>query len=112
MKTYLEYKAGPAILDMIREEGLKPERVRVFAGPAGGPKWFVSVGFDKALIKSRLLERGNRVLLAGVRWRVEVPCHGLARTSERMREFKNSLFSEHLLQQDTPASVYGTAEEC
>jgi hypothetical protein len=66
MKTYLEYKAGPAILDMIRDEGLKPDKIRVFTGPAGGPKWFVSVGFDKALMKSRLLGRGgNRVLLAG-----------------------------------------------
>jgi hypothetical protein len=44
---------------------LPPARIKAFAGPAGGPKWFVSVGFDRALIKSGLLNNGNRVLLAG-----------------------------------------------
>lgn len=66
MKRYLEYRAGQDILDMVREEGLAPERIKVFAAPAGGPKWFVSVGFDRALVKSRLLQQNQgRVVLAG-----------------------------------------------
>jgi hypothetical protein len=107
MKTYLEYKAGPAILDMIREEGLKPERVRVFAGPAGGPKWFVSVGFDKALMKSRLLERGgNRVLLAGASagaWRcLAMACRDPLSAYENLRiAYSRNIFTA----QDTPLSV-------
>ena len=110
MKTYLEYKAGPAILDMIREEGLKPERVRVFAGPAGGPKWFVSVGFDKALMKSRLLGRGgNRVLLAGASagaWRcLAMACRDPLSAYENLRiAYSRNIFTA----QDTPLSV-GTA---
>jgi len=40
--------------------------VNVFAGPAGGPKWFVCVGLDKAFIRTRFLQRPGRwVLLAG-----------------------------------------------
>jgi len=65
MAQYLNYKAGPGLLDMIREEGLDPRKVRVFTGPAGGPKWFVSVGFDRALMESRFLGESGRVLLAG-----------------------------------------------
>jgi len=63
--NYIQYKAGASILPIIRDEGLRPERIRVFAGPAGGPKWFVSVGFDRAIIKARFLEKGGRVILAG-----------------------------------------------
>jgi hypothetical protein len=66
MKTYLHYRAGPAVIDMIRQEGLNPRKIKVFAGPAGGPKWFVSVGFDKTLIRTRFLEgTDGKTLLAG-----------------------------------------------
>ena len=66
MGTYLHYKAGSGIIDLIRSEGLRPERVKVFAAAAGGPKWFVCVGFDRALIRNRFLEHKNSpVLLAG-----------------------------------------------
>lgn len=66
MTTYLHYRAGPEILEMIRDGGLDPETIRVFAAPAGGPKWFVSVGFDRALMKSGFLRRADgKVLLAG-----------------------------------------------
>ncbi len=34
-------KAGSQALEIIRDEGLRPERVRVVAGAAGGPKWLV-----------------------------------------------------------------------
>jgi hypothetical protein len=66
MKTYLQYRAGPKALSMILDEGVAPEKIKVFAAPAGGPKWFVSVGFDRALIRSRFLSQGKeKVLLAG-----------------------------------------------
>lgn len=66
MKNLLKIKAGPAVLAMVQDEGIRPERIRVFAGPAGGPKWFVSAGFDRGLIKSGFLtSSGKRVVLAG-----------------------------------------------
>lgn len=107
MKTYLEYKAGPAILNMIRDEGLKPEKVRVFSGPAGGPKWFVCVGFDKALIKSRLLGRGGkRVLLVGASagaWRcLAMACRDPLSAYEKLRiAYSRNIFTAL----DTPLSV-------
>jgi len=107
MKNYLEYKAGPAIVDMIRQEGLKPEKVRVFAGPAGGPKWFVSVGFDQALMKSGFLGRGgNRVLLAGASagaWRcLAMACRDPLSAYEKLRiAYSRNIFTRR----DTPLTV-------
>jgi hypothetical protein len=90
VKSYLNYRAGPAIFDMIRQEGLDPARVRALASPAGGPKWFVCVGFDRALMRSRLLERAHpRVLLVGSSagaWRcLTMACKDAREAHERLR---------------------------
>ena len=42
-------KAGPRALALIREEGLRPERIRVMAGAAGGPKWLVLYHLDRLI---------------------------------------------------------------
>jgi hypothetical protein len=112
MKTYLEYKAGRAILEMIRQEGLKPEMMRVLSGPAGGPKWFVSVGFDKALIKSDFLARGrNRVLLVGASagaWRcLAMACRNPMSAYENLRiAYSRNIFTVR----DTPLTVRAALE--
>ncbi|HXW69383.1 MAG TPA: hypothetical protein VEJ88_07215 [Dissulfurispiraceae bacterium] len=105
--SYLQYKAGPSILGLIRDEGLSPKRVRVFAGPAGGPKWFVSVGFDRMLIKSRFLQRGSeRVVLAGASagaWRcLTMACADPLDAHERLRiAYSRNIFTA----EDTPESI-------
>jgi hypothetical protein len=43
-------KAGHQALAIIRDEGLKPERIRVVAGAAGGPKWLVLYHLDRLLL--------------------------------------------------------------
>ena len=107
MKHYLGYKAGPGVLAMVREEGVPPRRVRVFAGPAGGPKWFVSVGFDKALIQARWLEdAGHRVLLVGSSagaWRcLAMACRDPLTVYERLRiSYSRNTFTAA----DTPITV-------
>jgi len=107
MSRYLHYKAGPAILSLIRHEGLDPRRIAVFAAPAGGPKWFVSVGFDKALMSSGLLGRGGgRVLLAGSSagaWRcLAMACASPPEAYENLRlAYSRNVFTEH----DTPATI-------
>lgn len=104
----LRFKAGPGILNLIRDEGLKFERVRVFFGPAGGPKWFTSVGFDKVLIKKKLLEKSyfNRVLLAGSSagaWRcLAMACKDPLRAYEKLViAYSRNIFTS----QDTPESL-------
>ncbi|MFH1114915.1 MAG: hypothetical protein V1792_13470 [Pseudomonadota bacterium] len=108
MTQYLEYRAGRGILDMIREEGLVPERIKVFAAPAGGPKWFVSVGFDRAIIENRFFQRGKgrRVLLAGSSagaWRcLTMAGRNPAEAHERLRiAYSRNVFTR----KDTPESI-------
>jgi Patatin-like phospholipase len=48
----LVIKAGPKALALIRDEGLRPERIRVLAGAAGGPKWLVLYHLDRLLFSS------------------------------------------------------------
>jgi hypothetical protein len=45
----LSVYAGPQALDIIRDEGLRPERVKILVGAAGGPKWLVLHGLDRRL---------------------------------------------------------------
>lgn len=107
MKDYLHYKAGSQILNLVREEGIKPERIRVFTAPAGGPKWFVSVGFDRALITSRFLQKGGRtVLLAGASagaWRcLAMACQDPRSAYEKLRlAYSRNVFTG----QDTPVTI-------
>ncbi len=104
--NYIRYKAGPSILPIVREEGLAPERIRVFAGPAGGPKWFVSVGFDRAIIKSKFLERAEKVILAGASagaWRcLTMACADPLDAHERLRiAYSRNVFTKL----DTPETI-------
>ena len=61
----IRIRAGKKILGMIREEGLRPERISAFVGPASGPRWTVTAGLDLALADSGFLESTRRVLLIG-----------------------------------------------
>jgi hypothetical protein len=105
--AYLAYRAGPQVLSLIRDEGLDPRRVRVFAAPAGGPKWLVSVGFDRAIIRSRFLAEGSgRVLLAGSSagaWRcLSMACSNPLEAHERLRMvYSRNAFTR----QDTPRTI-------
>ena len=104
--SYLRYKAGPSILPLIRDEGLRQERIQVLAGPAGGPKWFVSVGLDRAIIKSRFLEKSGRILLAGASagaWRcLTMACSDPLDAHERLRiAYSRNVFTS----QDTPETI-------
>jgi len=107
MKEYLKIRAGEQALALLKEEGLRQERISVFSGPAGGPKWFVSAGFDRTVIRSKFLENtGRRVLLAGASagaWRcLAMACKDPLDAYERLRlSYSRNIFTS----QDTPKSV-------
>jgi hypothetical protein len=56
--------AGQKALTILRDEGLRLDRVKVLAGAAGGPKWLVLHGMDKALF-TRLTQRRHPLFLIG-----------------------------------------------
>lgn len=107
MGSYLKFKAGKSIISMIRDEGVRAGRVRVLAGPAGGPKWFVSVGFDRCLMKSGFLcQTGDRVMLAGASagaWRcLAMACRDPLAAYEKLRTaYSRNVFTA----EDTPITL-------
>lgn len=58
-------KAGPKALALIRDEGLRPERIRVLAGAAGGPKWLVLYHLDRLLFGDFFQDRCEALHLIG-----------------------------------------------
>ncbi|MBN2159976.1 MAG: patatin-like phospholipase family protein [Spirochaetes bacterium] len=65
MSASLTFIAGSRALEIIRDEGLIPERVRVVAGAAGGPKWLVLGGLDRALFGSFFKNRRAPLFMLG-----------------------------------------------
>ena len=65
MISFLTIRAGSRALEILRDEGLRPERVRVVAGAAGGPKWLVLNGLDRLLFGGWLEKTQNPLFLVG-----------------------------------------------
>ena len=62
----LRIRAGESLLTQIRDEGIAPERVRVFSGPATGPRWCAFAAIDEVIARTAMLRQGpGRVLLSG-----------------------------------------------
>lgn len=61
MTANLVVRAGRRAREILRDEGLRLEKIRVLAGASGGPKWLVLSGIDLTL--ARLLASRKRELL-------------------------------------------------
>jgi hypothetical protein len=71
--------AGPHALAVIRDGGLRPSSVTTVTGAAGGPKWLVLVGLDRAVFFSWLSGRSAPVELVGASigaWRFAAVAQG------------------------------------
>ncbi|MCP4692267.1 MAG: patatin-like phospholipase family protein, partial [Desulfobacterales bacterium] len=64
-RSNLTFRAGEKALAIIRDEGLSPDRVKVVAGAAGGPKWLVLSGLDRALFSTWFKNRTRPLFLIG-----------------------------------------------
>lgn len=65
MSKTLSFIAGPRALQIIRDEGLKPDRVSVMAGAAGGPKWLILGGMDRYIAGEFFKNRKKPLHLLG-----------------------------------------------
>lgn len=65
MLDNIAFIAGDRAVEIIRDEGLKPDRIRVIPGAAGGPKWLVLGGIDRFLFGSFFKERALPLFLLG-----------------------------------------------
>ncbi len=61
----LVFLAGKKAFSIIKEEGLKPEMVKVIAGAAGGPKWLVLNHLDRVIFSSWFKMRTKPLFLLG-----------------------------------------------
>lgn len=65
MGNHLTLFAGKKALEIIGDEGLRPDRVSTVALAAGGPKWLVLNGLDRALFGSFFQGRNKPLHLVG-----------------------------------------------
>ncbi len=73
----LRIRAGEKAIGIIRERGLRAEDVRAVAGAAGGPKWLVLAGMDRAVFGHLLGNCARPVHLLGASigaWRFAAVC--------------------------------------
>ncbi len=99
-------KAGPRALEIIRDEGLRPERVRVVAGAAGGPKWLVLYHLDRLMV-SAFFERSRAAVdfigsSIGA-WRFAAWCQDDAAAA--LDRFRDAYIHQRYEQRPTPAEV-------
>ena len=66
MADHLTLFAGKKALEIIRGEGLQPERISAVASAAGGPKWLVLSRLDRALFGSFFPGPENAPLSCGL----------------------------------------------
>lgn len=57
--------AGKNALEILRDEGLDPDRVRVMAGAAGGPKWLILGGLDRVIFNTFFKKRKKPLFMLG-----------------------------------------------
>jgi hypothetical protein len=65
MKQTIQLFAGKKAYNTIRNRGLDPDSVRVILGAAGGPKWLVLDGLDRAIFFSLLKKTEQEIHLIG-----------------------------------------------
>ncbi|MBI9082043.1 MAG: patatin-like phospholipase family protein [Desulfobacterales bacterium] len=65
MGNNLTLFAGKKALEIIGDEGLRPERISTVASAAGGPKWLVLNGLDRALFGTFFCGRNTPLHLVG-----------------------------------------------
>ena len=65
MTDNLVFYAGRKAFEIIREEGLRPDRISVVAGAAGGPKWLVLRHLDRVLFSDWFKDRKQPLFLIG-----------------------------------------------
>jgi Patatin-like phospholipase len=65
MENDLTLFAGKKALEIIRDEGLRPERISTVASAAGGPKCLVLNGLDRVLFSRFFRDRQNPLFLVG-----------------------------------------------
>lgn len=96
--------AGKKALPRLREQGLKPEDIEVIAGAAGGPKWLVLNGLDRALFFQWFRSTRKPCFLIGSSigsWRFAA----IAQGAEAYDRFEQAYITQRYSDHPSPAEV-------
>lgn len=107
MMKKLKILAGKKALSILREEGLKKESLSVIAGAAGGPKWLVLSGLDRAIFSSWLASSDHPVFLIGSSigaWRFAAIAQGMG--SGAYDRFEQAYLEQRYSVRPTASEVY------
>ena len=105
--TSLSIQAGPNALTLIRDEGLRPERVRIVPAASGGPKWLVLSALDRYLFGTFLADQTNRLEAIGSsigNWRLA--CAAQPDPVAAIDRFEHAyVYEQHYPKHPPPATV-------
>ena len=102
----LVFYAGRKAFEIIREEGLRPERISVVAGAAGGPKWLVLRHLDRVLFSDWFKDRKMPLFLIGSSigaWRFAGQCMADPKTS--LSDFESAYIHQAYAAKPSPETV-------
>ena len=106
MTDNLVFYAGRKAFEIIREEGLKPERISVVAGAAGGPKWLVLRHLDRVLFSEWFKSRKLPLFLIGSSigaWRFAGQC--MADPITPLSDFESAYIHQAYAEKPSPEAV-------
>jgi hypothetical protein len=106
MHRDLVFLAGKNALSIIRQEGLRSERVKVVAGAAGGPKSLVLSCLDRAVFGSWFKDRKEPLFLLGSSigaWRLAAASR--SSPSEAMERFQEAYIHQRFTSKPTRREV-------
>ncbi len=110
MSGNLIFLAGQNALSIIKEEGLQPDRIKVIAGAAGGPKWLVLSHLDRVIFSQWLGSRKNPLSLIGTSigsWRFAAASTG--HPMESIEQFQSAYIHQSYQSKPTMEQVSHTS---
>ncbi|MEN6375763.1 MAG: hypothetical protein ABFD75_13420 [Smithella sp.] len=106
--SQLRIKAGKRAYKIIKDGGFNFDSISAYFGPAVGPRWLVTSGFDLTLINGNILGRKRLVHLIGSSagaWRFAAWLQPAAPLS--YRKLIDAYINVKFTKADTPATVLG-----
>lgn len=107
----LSILAGPVALAELRDSGLRADRVRIFVGASGGPKWLALHGLDRVLFPWLLQGAREPVHVIGSSigsWRAA--CIATPDPIEASDRLCEAYIEQRYSKKPTPADVSSTGE--
>lgn len=104
--SQLRIKAGKRAYEIIKDGGFNYDSISTYFGPAVGPRWLVSSGFDLTLINENVLGRKRVVSLIGSSagaWRFAAWLQPAASLS--YQRLLDAYINVQFIKADTPATV-------